>query len=534
MNSLADILFGDKKSSEGKRESKTNSTAYRGDSAENMKNNERKSINILKNKQSEYSNKETTNTIRHNSHSIQYHNNSLLSKSQEIKKSIQINKTKSTQNTIKQPVKRVRSLDSKEERLYSKLKNFNSIDEILNEVQSNNKEYVNLFKDKDNGYKDIEPVEKQTRLPGNYKPTSTDEAKVLNKIDEINKMKEIQEITLLGKKHGNRSETGGKSSKSRGEDDIWCSKCRLYHHKDLHKKIPMTNYPNHISGNNYQIMNYRVEPNVKQVIPIMKQTTNDSFIRVNPCQNNKNANRNVNNSKPLNQYELLNKLKQQIKINNLNSNNNTNNNIVSNNYKVREELKKHEIPHIKTKNVATSRYEETKNKERLEAIKKTISINNNNINYKQEFQHSHYKTLYKTSSKPINYSKSSIDSSQHQKSIPINSNYSPTNPIDHSQKDLLFSRRDFEDDFIDDRDEEDPDEVRRYLDTINRKLRRGGGNYYHAPEYSDSDEVIEAKFDEIEEEEKYTEFVGQKEDEEEERREMLEMEKKRIKKLNKY
>ena len=113
------------------------------------------------------------------------------------------------------------------------------------------------------------------------------------------------------------------------------------------------------------------------------------------------------------------------------------------------------------------------------------------------------------------------------------SNYSPTNP--GGQQNLLFSRKDFEDeddDFIDDREEESED-YRKYLDRINRKFRRGGGSYYNNIQQSDSDEVVEARFDEIEEEEKYTEIIGQKEDEEEEIKEMLELERKKLKKSNK-
>jgi hypothetical protein len=52
---------------------------------------------------------------------------------------------------------------------------------------------------------------------------------------------------------------------------------------------------------------------------------------------------------------------------------------------------------------------------------------------------------------------------------------------------------------------------------INSRLFRGR-NYYPEEESFDDDSVMEAVFDQIEEEEKYTQMIGEKEDEEKERK----------------
>jgi hypothetical protein len=537
MISLADILFGEKKNLNEKKIAKTSN--HNESLNKTVGHVQRKDSDNLRNKSVEITNKMIQNVADKNS-------GESLSKSQEIKKSIQISNNKQNQSDNlpykKHNVKTMKN--PKEERLYNKLKNFNSLDEVLNEVHSN-KEYVQLFKD-NSAKKEIPVVEKPTKLQGCYKPTSTDEAKLFKKIDELNKMKESQEITMLGKKHGNKSEISArKNSQYIRDDDIWCSKCKGWHDKDLHKNLPKlgtgiaksisTGYNLNTNRSNHE------ELNMKKANSAIKQSSTEillksnSFASLERSQTPKviNHNNSTNYTKPSNPNEVLHKIKQEIKLNNQNH---------TSLPKPILESKKCQLTNSDLavrKKIIPPVNEGTKSKEKLETLKKFI--NNSNSNNQRatipQIPQESNKNLHKVPQKPIqNTNPKPVHTQTRQFHSKSYSNYSPSNPI--SQQDFLFSRNDFEDDvddFIDDREEERPEEYRKYLDRINNKLRRGGGSYYHyRQDYSDSDDVAEAKFEDIEEEEKYTEMIGQKEDEEEEMRELLEMERKKQKKFSKF
>jgi len=470
-----------------------------------------------------------------------------FSKSLEIKKSISIAGNKQNNSGIYRNIREIKSIHNKykpkEDTLYDKLKNFDSLDDVLNEVQKN-KEYGNLFKD-NLGNKDssAKVEEKSFKLQGLYKPTSSDEAKVLKKIDELNKIKEIQEIGLLRKKHKNNSGIfSGKNAKFKNDDDIWSSKCKGWHDQDLHKKISkqISTINNAINLTNTNLKNdhrsHHENHGNNKNISSTKPT--DNLLKSNSFQSKEspifpkllNNNKNSITTKTSNPNQIVNKIKQEIKLSNTDNPSLPFKNIESK-YKFQTNSK-----FQVGKNTFVSN-----NKEKIETLKNFINKPNSNT-YKASNQpresRSHLpKIPQKPMHKPESYSSNSAFNQtlkiQPQKS---NYNYSPSNPL--TQQDFLFSRNDFEDDaddFIDDREEEHPEEYRKFLDRINNKLRRGGGNYYHNDhDYPDSDDVAEARFEDIEEEEKYTEMIGQKEDEEEEMRELLELERKRQRKLSKY
>jgi len=80
-------------------------------------------------------------------------------------------------------------------------------------------------------------------------------------------------------------------------------------------------------------------------------------------------------------------------------------------------------------------------------------------------------------------------------------------------------------------EEENDQQHRKYLDSINKKLSRGN-NVHLIQDYSE-DSLPEADFEIIEKEENYTAWIGAKEDEEEEKKQEMEREKRRMKKIMK-
>jgi hypothetical protein len=533
---LADILFGDKKFGNTLNLNRTpNNTVAQS---------ERKERIDIRNNMTDKKDRWIQNVpVKKNIES--------LSKSLEIKKSINITSNKHNHSDISRNIKEIKSIHNKykpkEDILYDKLKNFDSLDDVLNEVQKN-KEFGNLFKNT-SGHKDSSAKidEKPLKLQGLYKPTTSDEAKVLKKIDELNKIKEIQEIGLLGKKHKNNSGiSSGKNAKFITDDDIWCSKCKGWHDKDLHKKFSkqITTIPNaiNLTNNNHKNDhrsyhdNHGINKNISSSKPIENLLKSNSFQSKDIPKIPKLLNNNKNSitTKTSHPNEILNKIKHEIKLSN-----HDNRALPFRNIEFKNKFQTNTNFQV-GKNAVVSSNKEIKNKEKIEKLKNFINNSNNNNNKSNQPRESnshvpkiHHKPMHKPESLTTNTPLGQTRKVLPQKS---NYNYSPSNPI--SQQDFLFSRNDFEDDaddFIDDQEEEHPEEYRKYLDRINNKLRRGGVSYYnYGQDYPDSDDVVEAKFEDIEEEEKYTEMIGQKEDEEEEMRELLESERKRQRKLNKY
>jgi hypothetical protein len=176
-----------------------------------------------------------------------------------------------------------------------------------------------LFKE-DHKRNDITPKNEVSKLQGNYKPTTSGEAKLLKKIDELNKIKEDQEISMIGRKHTNKSEIIRKSSKHVTEEDIWCAKCRQWHDKDVHK--PLFENPKFSKAVNSIITQKDIEPlQIKKTLPNTKllsgntsSNTHQIYSQVQKSSNSNKYNETINSNQKLkNHNEIMNKIKQQIR-----------------------------------------------------------------------------------------------------------------------------------------------------------------------------------------------------------------------------
>lgn len=137
-------------------------------------------------------------------------------------------------------------LNKKEEMLLKTVKGFTNLNDLFEEIEKN-KDFSKIWSSKKKEEIEKEKARKEEMKVSNikYKPTTTNEAKILNKIEEANKIKAIEDIKLMGKKRKNEYSLPKKpgivnkqqkSVYTNPEDEVWCAKCRKMHDINLHKK----------------------------------------------------------------------------------------------------------------------------------------------------------------------------------------------------------------------------------------------------------------------------------------------------------
>jgi hypothetical protein len=143
--------------------------------------------------------------------------------------------TKSTEQVrtnvppLKTPVKPF--MDKKEKQLMDKLKNYESINDLFNVIDTSKDEVNKLFP------KQTQTIEERAKQ---YIPKSENEIKALRRIEEANKLQEKLDIKKVTKVIRNKKSDGPEQS-VRMESDIYCSKCKKYHDPDFHKKTRFVN-----------------------------------------------------------------------------------------------------------------------------------------------------------------------------------------------------------------------------------------------------------------------------------------------------
>jgi hypothetical protein len=500
MASVADILFGNKKRMiETGQKAKTRENQFGDDDEVSKRPLTQDRINQLLGKKTI----QPKNQISESKVMTNFNNNihkPLIKK--EIPKSHSVgssstllNKDRSNQmGQIKVPSK----INTKQEKLYNNLRTFKNINEIFEEVDKN-KDYDKIFLDS------RKEKEESIAKSSAYKPVSACEEKSFKTINDINKLNESEELRMLGKKHKmNSSQRSGSDQPiqrsmnlgniSYSDKDVWCSKCKRLHASDYHK------LPEHVnmkkifggeknSGNNESKVNSTnkllngVNSNNKKVsvLPIEK-----GIERIKSLYPSVDSSREGENRKITNNYK--------------------NEKIIGHNpqQKIHSQPKKNEFP-ISYKTLCPN----TKNSS--QANNSTPISNNKPIISKSVSIEDKISQLKNRSSHPVG------GGDKFKKPVKANKSYT---------EGAMFSREDFEeeDDFIVDDEDDDNVDYRRHLLKINSRLMRRGHGYYHKNDgYSDED-LEEAGFDQIQDEEEKTARIGEQEDWIEEQREQLEKE----------
>lgn len=137
------------------------------------------------------------------------------------------------------PVQKFKIPNRNEIKMLSKLKNYDSMQELFDSIENNREEFSKLFPAKQ---------KEEIKLTQLYKPKNDSEAKMIKRIEEINSSTKDDIVSAaLPITKNKRSNSGPRpelkklNSKFVSENDIYCSRCRSYHSEEYHKKPTLVN-----------------------------------------------------------------------------------------------------------------------------------------------------------------------------------------------------------------------------------------------------------------------------------------------------
>lgn len=474
----------------------------------------------------------------------------------------------------------ISKLPSKEEKLYNSLKEFKNINEVFEEIE-NNKEYEKMFKEKAKKSQDSEKELEKLSKSKEYKPGSAQEEKMFKAIDEINKIKELEDSKLLGKKQ--KLSNGNSSNYSRSvnlgnlnysEKDVWCSKCKKMHSSDFHKLPTSVDMKKVFGGGKLEKIvkqesvyntyhNKSVDSNYKKSVSLVPPNENTSE-RIKSKITSTEINKRIiekeqriikspatSKSNDTFTGRLLNKLNfqpqsqdkpqfvSQTPSNNFYKSPVSVHKIYTQSSQTNDStpLSLNSKPPLRTISIE-DKISKLKNKSSESSLKekdyKESKENRDNKDprkNKEEREHGEQGLSSEFIEHRVNHKSTYHPEINHQykQSSQVRERISSYTKSKSHFKDAAFSREDFEDrDFIVEDEDEPPEDVKRHLNKIKSRFMRRNHKRCEYDDYSDGDLEV-ANFDQIQDEEEKTARIGAHEDLVEEMMEKEMLERKRRK-----